>query len=679
MGNLLFEIGVEEIPARFLPSAKEQIEQNFSKITSEYRVRLHSLKVLITPRRLALIAQLSKEQESEEKIVWGPPAHVSFDEKGNPKEPAFAFAKAQGIDVKELQIKPKGKGNYVCALLKERGKETDEILPEILKNLFFSLSFPKMMRWGDGNLRFVRPVRWFVAIYDDKIIPFEIEGIKAGDYTQGHRFLSTNPIKIDRIEDYERILESSFVIIDQEKRKKLICDQAQKLADTINGKILWDEELLEEVTYLVEYPEAFLCSFSENYLSLPKELLITVMKDHQRYFAITDSEGKLKQYFVVASNTKSENEVNIRKGAERVIKARFEDAKFYYEEDLKKGLESLLELTKGIIYHKGLGSLHDKALRINKIAIKLGKLLSPHKLELINLASLYCKADLASGVVGEFPELQGVMGGYYAKHAGFTDEVAQAIREHYLPKGFSEEIPSNELGDILSIADKLDHLYSFFYLGEIPSGTEDPFGLRRAANGIIAILLKKKYPISMSGILESIEDSVSIEIKEQLSKFMSQRFESFLEASGYDINLIKTISHLILKLPLYEIEGRLSAVSSFRDTDRFEGFFLAVKRVSNIIKNYEKLSLNLELLIADEEIELYKKMRDTEETIFSDLESGQFFNALRHLDNLTPFINNFFDRVLVMDKDEDIKKNRLALLQELSELLGKVADISKMH
>lgn len=679
MGDLLFEIGVEEIPARFLTSSKEQIEQNFSKITSENRVGLYSLKVFITPRRLALIARLSKEQESEEKIVWGPPAHLSFDEEGVPKEPALAFARAQGIDIKDLQIKPKGKGNYVCALLKEKGKKTEEILHEILKNLFFSLNFPKMMRWGDGNLRFVRPVRWFVAIYDNNIIPLEIEGIKAGNYTQGHRFLSVNPVKIDRIEDYERILESSFVIVDQEQRKKLIFEQSHRLADTINGKILWDDELLEEVTYLVEYPEAFLCRFSENYLSLPKELLITVMKDHQRYFAINDSEGKLKEYFVVVSNTTSENEVNIRKGAERVIKARFEDAKFYYEEDLKKGLELLLELTKGVIYHEKMGSLYDRALMINRIAIKLGQILLPNRLEQINLASIYCKTDLASGVVGEFPELQGIMGGYYADHAGFPDEVVRAIREHYLPKGFSEEIPSSEIGCIISIADKLDHLYSFFYLGEIPSGTEDPFGLRRAANGIIAILFRKRYSLSIEDILEVFEELASENIKKKLLNFMIQRLESFLESSDYIPNLIKTLSDFMTVLPPFEIEERLKAVKDFKESDNFERYLLAVKRVSNIIKNYEKLPLNRSLLVAPEEEALYLKMEEVGATIKDYIKNREFFKALNYLDNLTPFINNFFDKVLVMDKDEQIKRNRLALLQELFDLLKSVADISRLY
>ncbi|MCX8034175.1 MAG: glycine--tRNA ligase subunit beta [Thermodesulfovibrio sp.] len=679
MSNLLFEIGVEEIPARFLPHGKVQLEENFKKITSEYRISLFAIKVFVTPRRLSLIADLSEEQTFQEQLIWGPPAHIAFNESGEPKEPALAFAKAQGIDVKDLQIKPKGKGNYVCALLKEKGKKTEEILPEILQVLFNSLSFPKMMRWGNGNLRFVRPVKWFLALFNNKIIPLEIDGIKAGNETYGHRFLTKNPIKIGKIDEYEIILEKSFVIVDQYRRKNLISEQAQNLANAVNGTIFWDEELLEEVTNLVEYPQAVLCSFTEDYLKLPEELLITVMKDHQRYFAIKDRQNKLTNYFVVISNTRAENELNIRKGAERVIKARFEDAKFYYEEDLKRGIERLLEFTKGIIYHQKLGSLYDKVLRINKIAIKISQSILPEKLELINLASMYCKADLASGVVREFPELQGIMGGYYARHAEFPEEVAQAIREHYLPKGFTDEVPSNELGCVLSIADKLDHLSSFFYLGEIPSGTEDPFGLRRAANGIIAILLKKKYPLSIEDTLLAVAELISEEIKEQISTFMSQRFESFLEMSGYDVNLIKTISDFILTRPTYEIEERLKAVNEFRSSEKFEGFFLAVKRVSNIIRNYEKIPLKGELLVASEEKELYKRMEDTGKELNEYLKNERFIDALHHLDRLTPTINNFFDRVLVMDKDESIKRNRLALLQELSEILKSVADISKLY
>lgn len=679
MNNLLFEIGVEEIPARFLPLGKTQIEENFKKIISEYRIGLYFLTVFATPRRLVLIAHLSEEQESEEKLIWGPPAHIAFDEKEEPKEPALAFAKAQGINVKDLQIKHKGKGNYVCALLKEKGKKTEEILPEILQSLFTSLSFPKMMRWGNGNLRFVRPVRWFLALYNGKIIPFEIEGLKAENETYGHRFFSENPIKIKKIDEYETILEKSFVIVDQYKRKNIITEQAYKLADTVNGKIFWDEELLEEVTYLVEFPQAVLCSFTEDYLRLPEELLITVMKDHQRYFAIKDRQNKLTNYFVVISNTKAENEKNIRKGAERVIKARFEDARFYYEEDLKKGLERLLEGTKGIIYHKELGNLYDKAIRINKIAKKLSEVILPEKVELVNLASMYCKADLASGVVREFPELQGIMGGYYAKSSGFPEEVAIAIREHYLPKGFSDEVPTNELGCILSIADKLDHISSFFYLGEIPSGTEDPFGLRRSANGIISILLRKKYSLSIRDILTAVEELAPENTKELLLTFISQRFESFLEMSDYDINLIKTISELILIRPPYEIEERLKALNEFRKSENFEGFFLAVKRVSNIIRNYERIPLNRELLVSPEEIELYNRMEKTGKELMEYLKNEKFIDALYYLDNLTSTINNFFDRVLVMDKDELIKRNRLALLQELSELLKSVADISKLY
>lgn len=679
MGKILFEIGAEEIPARFIPLAISQIEENFKKITSEYRIELESIKVYATPRRLTLLAELSSEQASEEKLVWGPPVHVAFDEKGLPKESAYAFAKAQGIEVDQLQIKPKGKGNYVCAVLSKKGKKTEEVLPEILKNLFYSLNFPKMMRWGEGTLRFIRPVRWFLALYDDRFISFEIEGIKTENKTQGHRFLSENPLNIDRVDNYEFILEKAFVIVDPEKRKKIILTQAEELAKKVNGKILWNNELIEEVTYLVEFPNSVLCSFSMQYLKLPEELLITVMKDHQRYFAIIDNEGKLKNYFVVVSNTKAENEENIKKGAERVIKARFEDARFYYEEDLKKGLVNLLEATKGIIYHKKLGSLYDKSLRIIRIAERLSDRLIPEKTELVKIAANYCKADLASGVVGEFPELQGIMGGYYAKNAGMPEEVFLAIREHYLPKGFTDEIPSNDIGCIISLADKLDHIATFFYLGEIPSGTEDPFGLRRAANGIISILLKKKYSLSLLETVSMIQEFVDEKLKEQISIFIVQRFESYLESTGYDVNLIKTISDFILIRPVYEIKKRLEAVSLFRSKEDFEEFFLAVKRVSNIIKNYEKFELNPELFSSEEEKKLFNEIEKYKENLYEYLNSQQFFEALNYLHKLTPTINNFFDNVLVMDKDEKIKRNRLALLQHLSELLKSVADISRLY
>jgi glycyl-tRNA synthetase beta chain len=679
MGKVLFEIGVEEIPARFIPSAVSQIEENFKKIISEYRIELKSIKVYGTPRRLSLLAEVSSEQASEKKLVWGPPVHVAFDDNGRPKEPAYAFAKAQGIKIEDLQIQPKGKGNYVCAVLVEKGKKTEEVLPEILSNLFFSLSFPKMMRWGRGSLRFVRPVKWFLALYDDMLIPFEIEGIKAEGKTYGHRFLSENPLYIDSIENYKNILEKAFVIVVQEKRKKLITEQAQELAKKVGGKILWNEELLEEVNYLVEFPNSVLCSFSEQYLSLPEELLITVMKDHQRYFAITDNEGKLKNYFVVVSNTLKENEENMRKGAERVIKARFEDAKFYFTEDLKKGIDRLLEATKGIVYHKKLGSLYDKSLRIIKIAETVGQKIIPEKIDLVRIASKYCKADLASGVVGEFPELQGIMGGYYAKAVKLPDAVALAIREHYLPKSLSDEIPSTDIGCLLSIADKLDHIASFFYLEEIPSGNEDPFGLRRAANGIIAILLKKKYPLSISEIIHTIDEIFNEKIKEQIITFFSQRIESYFEVSGYEINMIKTVSDFISNRPIYEVEDRLQAVKEFQKKESFESFFFVVKRVLNIIKNYEKFKLNPELFITEEEKELYRAMISNKEKLYDYLKAGQFLDALSHIDKLKPVINNFFDRVLVMDKEERIKINRLALLQDLSEILKSVADLSKLY
>jgi len=676
--NLLFEIGVEEIPARFIPLALNQLKENSQKIFSEFRIEIEELKTYATPRRLALKAKVSEEQAEDQKLIWGPPAHVAFDEEGNPKESAYAFSKAQGVDISQLEIKPKGKGNYVCAVVREKGKKTEEVLPDLLKELFFSISFPKMMRWGMGNIKFVRPVRWILAFYKDKLIFFEIDGIKTVGVTYGHRFLFEKPIYIS-IEDYEKTLESAFVIVDHNKRKNKIVTQATELAEQVDGKVLLDEELLNEVNFLVEFPNSVLCSFPEEYLRLPEELLITVMKDHQRYFAVTDFEGKLKNYFIVVSNTKSENDENVRKGAQKVIKARFEDAKFYYEEDLKKGLDSLLNATKGIIYHEKLGSLYDKSLRILKIAEEFAQKILPEKVDLVRIASKYCKADLASGVVGEFPELQGIMGGYYAKKAQLPQEVALAIREHYLPKGFTDNLPSNEVGCLLSLADKLDHIVSFFYLGEIPTGTEDPFGLRRSANGILALLLKKKYPLSIKDCVDKVKELADEIIKEQISSFIGQRLESYFEGTGYDVNLIRTVGDFILNHPVYEIEERLQAVKIFKNKEDFESFFLAVKRVFNIIKNYEKFELKPSLLVTKEEKNLYKEIIEKKEKLNEYLIKAKFLDALNYIQSLTPVINNFFDKVLVMDRDENIKRNRLALLQELVQLLKSVADLSKLY
>lgn len=669
--SLLFEIGVEEIPARFIPSGICQLEENFRKISSQHRIDIEEIKIYATPRRLTLKARVSSEQTAEERLIWGPPAYTAFDENGKPKKPVYAFAKAQGVDVKELQIRQKGKGNYICVVLYEKGKKTEEVLPEILIRLFFSINFPKMMRWADASIRFVRPVRWILALYNDQVVSLEIDGIKAGNITFGHSFLSEGPIVIKKIQDYESLLEKAFVVVDQNKRQNMIVTETTELAKKVDGKILWDEQLLQEVNYLVEFPNSVICNFPEDYLNLPEELLITVMKDHQRCFAISDSAGKLKNYFVVVSNTLSENEENIRKGAEKVIKARFEDARFYYEEDLKKGLDSLVEATKGIVYHKELGSLYDKSLRIMKIAEKLTQILFPEKVETIKVASKYCKADLASGVVKEFPELQGIMGGYYAKAEGLSDEVALTIKEHYLPKGFTDE------GCILSIADKLDHIASFFFLGQAPSGTEDPFGLRKAANVVVSIVLKRKYPLSIKEMVEIID--IDEETKTKVLLFIAQRVESYFEASGFEINMIKTVSDFILNRPVCEIESRLQAIKLFQTEPDFESFFLAVKRVSNIIKGYEKMKLHEELFSQQEEKELYRVMRCSEEKVMEHLNSAQFFESLNLLNQLTPVVNKFFDRVLVMDQNEKTKMNRLALLQRVSVLLKSVADFSKLY
>ncbi|MCS7203646.1 MAG: glycine--tRNA ligase subunit beta [Thermodesulfovibrio sp.] len=677
--NFLFEIGTEEIPARFIPLGIKQLKENFEKILNEYKIDFKNLKTYATPRRLAISCWLSPKQTSTEKLIWGPPAHIAFDETGNPKQAAIAFAQANLINIKDLQIRQKGKGYYVCALIREEGLATENILPEILNKLFFSLNFPKMMRWGSGAIKFVRPIRWLTVLYEGKVIQFELNGVKSDCKTQGHRFLVEETLNIKTADEYEKILEKAFVIPDPEKRRQLIVNQIKNLANMIEGEALLDEDLVEEVVYLVEHPVMVLCSYPEKYISLPEELLITVMKDHQRYFAVKDKDGKLKNYFIAIGDTVVENSEQIRKGAERVIKARFEDAKFYYEEDLKKGIEKLLEETKGIIYHEKIGTLYDKAARIEKIIINLGKKLLPDKLETLKVAAKYCKADIASGVVKEFPELQGVMGGYYCKVKGWPEEVVLAIKEHYLPKGLSDEIPSTDIGCLLSIADRLDHLSSFFFLGHIPSGTEDPFGLRRSGNGIVIISLKKRYDVSIRELSESIEDFEKEEIKEEIERFLGQRVESYLELKGYEVNLIKTINDLITKIPVWETEERLQAVQSFMKEEIFQSFYFSVKRVSNIIREFKDIDLIPESFIAEEEKRLYEKILSIKEDLDNCIIKKKFTEALYLLSSLNPFITDFFDNVLVMDKDEKLRNNRIALLQRVHKILTTVTDLSKLY
>lgn len=685
MNNLLLEIGTEEVPARFLPEAIAQLRDKSSELFNSNAIEFSDIKTYATPRRLALIVKgISPFQKDMVKEITGPPVRAAFDPDGNPTKAATGFANSQGIGVSELKIKRTEKGEYVVAEIRQKGEETKTLLPDLLKRLIMSLHFPKSMRWGSGNLKFVRPIHWILALYSNEIIPFEIDGIRSGNITRGHRFLSPASFVIREINSYINLLENNYVIIDQDERKRLIREGLSRLASSVDGKVIEDEELIETVTYLVEYPTPVLCQFQDEYLRLPKELLITVMKGHQKYFAIEDDDGQLKNHFIVISNTKDANSDMVRKGAERVIRARFEDAAFYYEEDLKRPLSSRIEDLKRVTFHERLGSLFDKTNRIARLASMLSERLFPEKKSLIERAAWLSKTDLLTGVVREFPELQGLMGKYYAANDNEDPEVAESILEQYLPAHSGGRLPSTDTGSILSLSDKMDNIVSFFDLGLNPTGSEDPFALRRQAIGIISILLDRGYKVSIGEMVNLASEGLSIETDKKVSlvrdviNFFTQRLSPLLESKGIEHDVIDSIIPIAGNIPLSEMIKRIEAITAFKEAGLYRQFLLSIKRIRNIIPETELPGINQDLLIEPAEKALYSDLMNVKPLVNDLMRQNKFFATLELFSTMIESINRFFDSVLVMDKREEIRLNRLSLLKEIWLLISSLADISKL-
>ncbi|MEW6585235.1 MAG: glycine--tRNA ligase subunit beta [Nitrospirota bacterium] len=684
--SLLLEIGTEDLPARFVPPAIKQIKENIGVFLTENHIRFSDIRSYGTPRRLAVIVDgVPPMQEDRTREVFGPSTKAAFDSRGNPTKAAVGFANSQGVSVGSLAVKNKDKGEYVVAVIEEQGVHVKEVLPEILKRTVLSIHLPKSMRWGSGTVRFARPVRWLLALFDNEVINFEIDGIRSDNMTKGHRFLSPAAFKLKEAAGYSRLLGNNFVIVDPEDRKKMIIERTGKLLEPLGEKIVEDEELLETVMNLVEYPSPVLGEFSETYLTLPKELLITVMKGHQKYFAVEDGDGRLTNHFVIISNTGEDNADTVKVGAEKVIRARFEDARFYYEEDTKKQLIERLEELKKVTFQESLGSLYDKTLRIvsNSGFLAERLMLADADREKIRSAALLAKADLVTGVVREFPELQGIMGKYYALHDGRSDDIATAVEEHYLPTYSGGRLPQTDIGAVLSLADKTDNIAAFFCVGLIPSGSEDPFALRRAALGIIAILLDKGYDVAIGDLVEkalsNLPDAKNAqETKESIRKFFEGRIETVLSDQGYGADLVDSVLSLSLVVRLGELRYRLDALRAFRQDAAYNDFLTAIKRICNIIPKKSLPEMNPGLLTEEHEKKLKDSLDSLKPALAKHMEQNSFREALVLLTSLTEPVNQFFDHVLVMDKREEVKQNRLSLLTEIWNTVSAVADFSKL-
>jgi len=684
--ELLLEIGTEEIPAGFILQALVDLESLVRKELEGSRIDFDGVKTLGTPRRLLLvIGSISEKQRDEEIRKVGPSKQAAFDANGNPTKAATGFAKSQSVSVESLKLIQTGKGEYVCAVKKEPGRPTLEVLSSVLPKMILSIPFQKSMRWAEASIRFARPIHWVLALFGGEVIPFEVGDVRSGDVTYGHRFMHPGSMQVKDFRSYLQKLREAFVIVDPEERKKGIEDGLDREAASVSGRVLRDEELINEVTFLVEYPVALCGTFDREFLSLPREILIHSMKEHQRYFPVIDKDGRLLPHFVCISNIVPRDQKVVVKGNERVLKARLSDAAFFFHDDMKISLEKRVEQLKKVVFQAKLGTSYEKVIRFKQLALFICARIDPKIGEVVERASLLCKADLVTGMVGEFPKLQGVVGREYARLSGEKPEVAEAIYEHYLPGFAGDRLPSGPIGDTVSIADKMDTIVGCFGVGLMPTGTADPFGLRRQALGIIRIILEKKYPLSLAELIEESERQLKEkmerpfdEVKKDVLDFFRVRYQNFLLDKGYPFDTIEAVLSLSFD-QLVDVQDRINALRAAREWKDFESIVIASKRAMNILKGApSRKEMNTSFFSESVEKNLYQSFLKAKERIELHLNRRDYESALLEMTQMKRPIDEFFDGVMVMVEDEAIRNNRLALLDAIGQLFLKIADFSKL-
>jgi len=683
--ELLFEIGTEEIPAGFLSKAVVDMEEIIRKSFTDKRIAFDGIKCLATPRRLVLyIADLSAKQEDQTVEKLGPAKKAAFDENGQPTKAAIGFARGQGVDVSQLETITTEKGEYLGARKTIAGQPTKDLLPDILKDFMLAIPFRKSMRWADYTLRFARPIHWILALYSGEVIPLKIEDIESGNTSCGHRFMSPAPFAVAGFEDYLNKARENFVIADPAERRKLILEEAEKSAAEVGGKLFYTDDLLETVSFIVEYPVIVRGGYEEDYLKIPKDVLTTTMISHQKYFPVVNEAGKLLPYFIAVSNTKPRDISVVAKGNERVLRARLADASFFFEEDKKVPLEDRVESLKKVVFHTLLGTSHKKVSRFRKLAVKIASKVKPSAKKNVDRAALLAKADLESLMVGEFSELQGIMGREYALIAGEKPEIANAIYEHYLPIVAGGDLPQSDEGAIVGLADKMDTIAGFFGVGMPPTGTADPYALRRQALGIINIILSREYPLSLNflideslALLKDVLKKPAEGIKKDILEFFKGRLQNQLIAQGYAYDTVDAVLSANID-ELVEVIEKVKALEEFRKHPDFEPVSIAFKRVDNILKDFKGGQFDVNLLVHDAEINLFSYFDNIKPRVEKGIAEKDFAAALNKLAALRPHVDNFFDNVMVMDKDEKVRFNRQSLLAEISALFHKIADFSKI-
>lgn len=683
--ELLLEIGTEEIPAAFLPVAEKDVAQMIRKEFASRRIRHGEVRTMAAPRRLCLwVADLAEKQDDQVLEKLGPAVRVAFDEQGQPTKAALGFAKGQGLAFSELRRVTTDKGEYLSARKEIAGEMTDKILPDLLARFIPAIPFKKSMRWSNFELRFARPIHWILALYGGEIIPFRLENIVSGNQTFGHRFMSPKCVAVRDFRDYLAKTREHFVIVDPQERKRIIREETAAAAAAVSGSVLYNEDLLETVVYLTEYPSVVCGSFDREYLNIPKEVLVTTMMSHQKYFPVIDGKGKLLPYFLTVNNTLPRDPAVVARGNEKVIRARLADAKFFFEEDRKIPLDRRVEDLKKVVFHTLLGTSHEKVMRFRALAAAIADEIRPALKETVDRAAVLAKADLDTQMVCEFTELQGIMGREYALLAGENPVVAAAIYEHYLPIAAGGLLPATDEGAIVSIADKLDTITGFFGVNLIPTGAADPYALRRQALGIINIILNRRYPLTLAAL---VDKSLAIldgklrrpadETRADVLAFFRARFENLLISQGHPYDVVDAVlatdaDHLVVAVQ------KIEAMEAFKSHEDFQPLAIAFKRVDNILKDFRKGFVDPALFVAAPEKELHESCQAIGEAAIQRIAGGDYAGALIHLARLRRPVDAFFDAVLVMAPDEKVRLNRLSLLKEISDLFHRIADFSKI-
>ena len=681
---LLLEIGVEELPSRFGQTTLDQIENNLSKLLKEERINFDNIEKYATPRRLTfVIKNLADKATDLEEEVKGPAKKIAVDADGNFTKPALGFMKSKGLDPENVYFKQLGNAEYLFGTIKQEGKHTSEVLKTIVPEAIKNVTFPKAMRWGGKNMRFARPIRWMVALLNNEILDIDLEGIKSSNITRGHRFLGEKEFEVNSVEEYFEKLDKNFVVLDQHKRKEMIREQAVEVAKSLGGEVELDEDLLEEITFLVEYPTAFYGEFDEEYVKLPKEVVTTPMKEHQRYFPVL-KDGKLLPNFIAVRNGDSNRIDLVKAGNEKVLRARLADALFFYHEDTKKPLESFVDKLQTVVFQAKLGTVYDKTLRIEKLSqVILNELNMTESKENTLRAAKLCKADLVTNMVFEFTELQGIMGRDYAQVSGENEEVCQGIFEHYLPRFAGDILPETNTGIALSIADKLDSIAGFFAIGIKPSGSQDPYALRRQALGILSILLDRKLSVNLNNLINAALDNYSNlefnkeEVASQIVEFFVERVKNLFKDLGIRYDVIDAVLNNNLD-DISDIHTRALELNRWLQKDELVEMLTAFNRVATLAEKATTDIVKENLLKEDAEIKLYNGFKEIKSNVESLLLDKKYNEALDAFATLRPLVDNLFDNVMVMDKDEAIKENRLGLLKQIYSTMLTICDLSKI-